>query len=97
MDSNWLMWFAALSPAYAAWLPAFLVALLDGDRAVLRLLRHNPFPDTPPAFVRVRRYRYRFTTWRQLRSTGAWWDRTLTGDYLPPATKAPNEVETEVY
>lgn len=94
---DWLMWFAALSPAYAAWLPAFLAALLDSNRAVLRLLRHNPFPHAPPTFVRVRRYRYRFTTWGQLRSTGVWWDRTLLGDYLPPVTKAPKEVETGIY
>ncbi|PAZ17328.1 hypothetical protein CLM62_02790 [Streptomyces sp. SA15] len=87
---DWLMWFAALSPAYAApWLPAFLVALLDGNPAVLRLLRRNPFPDAPPTFVRARLYRYRFSTRHQLRSTGAWWDRTLVGDYLPPLTKAP--------
>ncbi|GHE47343.1 hypothetical protein GCM10017771_68130 [Streptomyces capitiformicae] len=53
---NLLMWFAARSPAYAApWLLALLVALLDGNRVVLRLLRHNPFPlHAPPAFVRVR-------------------------------------------
>ena len=41
---------------------AFLRRLLEGDRATLRLLRHNPFPDEPPAFVRARLYRYRFTT-----------------------------------
>ncbi|MFF4519113.1 lipase maturation factor family protein [Streptomyces mirabilis] len=94
---DWLMWFAALSPAYAApWLPAFIVALLDGNRAVLRLLRGSPFPDSPPAFVRVRLYHYRFTTWRQLRSTGAWWDRTLVGNYLPPVTKALKEVHTRI-
>ncbi|WP_406724894.1 lipase maturation factor family protein [Streptomyces sp. GD-15H] len=94
---DWLMWFAAFSPAYAGpWLPAFLVALLNGNRAVLRLLRHNPFPHAPPTFVRVRLYRYRFTTWRQLRSTGAWWDRTLLGDYLPPVTKAPTDAETGI-
>jgi hypothetical protein len=87
---DWLMWFAALSPAYAApWLGAFLVALLDGNPAVLRLLRHNPFPDAPPTFVRARLYRYRFSTRHQLRSTGAWWNRTFVGDYLPPVTKAP--------
>ncbi|GHB70562.1 membrane protein [Streptomyces viridiviolaceus] len=94
---DWLMWFAALSPAYAGpWLPALLLALLDGNPAVLRLLRHNPFPHAPPTFVRARLYRYRFTTWHQLRSTGAWWDRTLLGDYVPAVTKAPMERETGI-
>ncbi|HLI41404.1 MAG TPA: lipase maturation factor family protein, partial [Streptosporangiaceae bacterium] len=82
---DWLMWFAALSPGYAeAWLAPLLYRLLRADRDVLRLLRANPFPDGPPAFVRVSRYRYRFTSWRQLRRSGAWWDRTPAGVYLEP-------------
>ncbi|MEU7033747.1 lipase maturation factor family protein [Streptomyces sp. NPDC046237] len=82
---DWLMWFAALSPAYARdWFGPFVERLLEGDRDTLRLLRHNPFPDAPPALVRARLYRYRFTTWRELRETGAWWHRTLVREYLPP-------------
>jgi phytoene dehydrogenase-like protein len=82
---DWLMWFAALSPGYAeAWLAPLLYRLLRADRDVLRLLRANPFPDGPPAFVRVSRYRYRFTSWRQLRRSGAWWDRAPAGVYLEP-------------
>jgi hypothetical protein len=76
---DWLMWFAALSPGYAEpWLSRLLQSLLDGDQDVLRLLRVNPFPGEPPAQVRVSLYRYRFTTWRQRRETGAWWDRTYS-------------------
>jgi hypothetical protein len=82
---DWLMWFAALSPAYAEpWLSRLLGGLLAGDPDVLRLLRSNPFPGRPPAWVRVSRYRYRFTTWRQLRQTGAWWDRTYAGMFTEP-------------
>ncbi|MEU9859312.1 lipase maturation factor family protein [Streptomyces sp. NPDC047971] len=82
---DWLMWFAALSPAYARdWFGPFVERLLDGDPDTLRLLRHNPFPDAPPARVRARLYRYRYTTWRELRETGAWWHRTLVREYLPP-------------
>ncbi|MBY8881285.1 lipase maturation factor family protein [Actinacidiphila acidipaludis] len=85
---DWLMWFAALSPSYAgAWLPGLLDRLLDNDPAVLRLLRANPFPDAPPTAVRARLYRYRFTDWRELRATGAWWHRTLVGDYVHPVTR----------
>jgi len=84
---DWLMWFAALSPAYAEpWLPRLLYGLLDGDPDVLSLLRTNPFPDQPPASVRVCRYHYRFTTWRQLRQTGAWWERTPAGMFQEPVT-----------
>ncbi|MET7759279.1 lipase maturation factor family protein [Streptomyces sp. NPDC005389] len=82
---DWLMWFAALSPGYARdWFGPFVERLLDGDRDTLRLLAHNPFPDAPPAFVRARLYRYRYTSWSELRATGAWWHRTLVREYLPP-------------
>jgi hypothetical protein len=84
---DWLMWFAALSPAYAEpWLPRLLYGLLDGDPNVLALLRTNPFPGQPPVSVRVSRYHYRFTTWRQLRQTGAWWERTPAGMFQEPVT-----------
>jgi hypothetical protein len=84
---DWLMWFAALSPAYAEpWLPRLLHGLLNGNPNVLALLRTNPFPDQPPGSVRVRRYRYRFTTWRQLRQTGIWWERTPAGMFQEPVT-----------
>ncbi|MCX5072332.1 lipase maturation factor family protein [Streptomyces sp. NPDC054949] len=86
---DWLMWFAALSPGYARdWFGPFVERLLAGDRDTLRLLRHNPFPDAPPVHVRARLYRYRFTTWRELRETGAWWHRTLLREYLPPTRLA---------
>ncbi|GAA3086201.1 lipase maturation factor family protein [Streptomyces roseofulvus] len=82
---DWLMWFAALSPGYAReWFGPFVERLLAGDRDTLRLLARNPFPDAPPVHVRARLYRYRFSTWRELRTTGAWWQRRLLREYLPP-------------
>jgi lipase maturation factor len=82
---DWLMWFAALSPTYAMdWLGPFVRRLLQNDAPTLRLLRHNPFPEAPPQYVRAQLYEYRFTTWRELRSEHAWWHRTLVGEYMPP-------------
>ncbi|MFD5448024.1 lipase maturation factor family protein [Streptomyces sp. NPDC003470] len=83
---DWLMWFAALSPSYAGpWFGAFVERLLEDDRATLGLLRHSPFPPgAPPRFVRARLFRYRYTTWRELRETGAWWERTYVREFLPP-------------
>jgi Lipase maturation factor len=60
------------------------VRLLQNDPATLRLLRHNPFPDSPPRYVRALLYRYRFTTGTELRRDHAWWHRTLEGSYLQP-------------
>ncbi|OBI19960.1 lipase maturation factor family protein [Mycobacterium sp. E2497] len=82
---DWLMWFAAISPAYAQpWLTPFLQRLLRNDRPTLRLLRHNPFPASPPRYVRAQLYEYRFTTPAELRRERAWWHRTLIGGYIRP-------------
>jgi hypothetical protein len=82
---DWLMWFLPLSSRYGErWFVPFLVKLLEGDRPTLGLLRGNPFPDAPPRFVRALLYRYRFTTWRERRETGAWWARSLIGEFVQP-------------
>ncbi|MFJ4681752.1 lipase maturation factor family protein [Streptomyces sp. NPDC088789] len=88
---DWLMWFAALSPGYAApWFGGLVERLLDNDPDTLRLLRRSPFPpDEPPRFVRARLFRYRYTTWRELRETGACWERTYVREFLPPTRSAP--------
>jgi hypothetical protein len=87
---DWLMWFAALSPGYAGeWFGALVERLLDNDRDTLRLLRRSPFPpDTPPRYVRARLFRYRYTSWRELRETGVCWERTYVREYLPPTRLA---------
>jgi lipase maturation factor len=82
---DWLMWFAAISPAYAQqWLRPFLLRLLENDRETLGLLRHNPFPESPPRYVRAQIYRYRFTTAAEMRRERTWWHRTLEGSYVRP-------------
>jgi hypothetical protein len=82
---DWLLWFIPLSSMYAGqWFLRFLSRLLEGDRATLRLLARNPFPDRPPRLVRVRMARYRFTTWRERRETGDWWVRGVPMEYVPP-------------
>ncbi|MEV1066796.1 lipase maturation factor family protein [Streptomyces sp. NPDC050263] len=87
---DWLMWFAALSPAYAGpWFGALVERLLENDRDTLKLLRGSPFPpDEPPRHIRARLFRYRYTTWRELRETGACWQRTYVREYLPPTRLA---------
>ncbi|MFI0085420.1 lipase maturation factor family protein [Streptomyces bobili] len=83
---DWMMWFAALSPSYAGpWFGALVERLLENDRDTLRLLRRSPFPPgEPPRHIRARLFRYRYTTWRELRETGACWERTYVREYLPP-------------
>lgn len=87
---DWLMWFVPLSPSYAeGWFLGFLLKLLDNDPDTLKLLSRNPFEDAPAKFVRVRLYRYRYTTRQERRTSGAWWSRELVGEYLPPVTLRP--------
>ena len=91
---DWLMWFAAMSsPVDHPWFVPFLIKLLQNDTPMLRLLRRNPFPHAPPAFVRARLYRYRFSTARERRETGQWWMRDLVGDYVPPVRLAGRDKE----
>ena len=85
---DWLMWFAAMgSASRQPWMLPLVARLLENDRATLRLLRGNPFPGQPPTFVRARLFLYRFTTPAERRQTGAWWSRSLLGEYLPPMAR----------
>jgi hypothetical protein len=87
---DWLMWFAALSPGYAqTWFVPLVVKLLENDTPTLRLLAGNPFADAPPTSVRALLYRYRFTSRQERRRTGAWWERELLEEYLPPVSLRP--------
>lgn len=82
---DWLLWFVGITPRYGQqWFVPFVARLLEGDRDTLRLLRHDPFPDRPPTWVRADLYRYRFTTRAERKETGAWWVRTREEPMLRP-------------
>jgi hypothetical protein len=82
---DWLMWFAGLDRAYAEpWIGQLVVRLLQNDRPTLSLIRVNPFPDRPPAWIRANLYEYRFTSGAEKRATGRWWSREPVGAYVPP-------------
>jgi predicted DCC family thiol-disulfide oxidoreductase YuxK len=81
---DWQMWFAALgSYRQNPWFVRLLICLLRGEPEVTQLFAHNPFPRTPPRYVRAIFYRYRFTTSEEHGQTGAWWTRQELGEYLP--------------
>ena len=81
---DWQMWFAALgSSRENPWFGRLIVRLLQGSRDVNQLLAKNPFPHDPPRYLRAMFYRYRFTTLRERRETGAWWKREQLREYLP--------------
>ena len=82
---DWQMWFAALQGSYqrTPWFLNFMGALLQGKSEVLQLLAENPFPDTPPRYVRATLYDYRFTDLATKRSEGTWWHREWKSMYCP--------------
>jgi len=62
---------------------------MEGNEFILGLLDSNPFSKEPPKFLRVMRYDYRFTTWKEFIETGNWWNRKLIGKYIPFTLKNP--------
>ncbi len=77
---DWQAWFLPLGRyRYDAWMDNFIYRLLTGSPAVLKLLKHNPFPSAPPRFVRTLKYEYTFSSWQEKREHGLWWRRQLVG------------------
>ncbi|MCB1877639.1 MAG: lipase maturation factor family protein [Chromatiales bacterium] len=80
---DWMSWFVTLHPSFVPWFYEFLVGLKESRPAVLALLANNPFPDHPPAYLRVNVYRYRFTTPQERENTGNRWAREALGPFPP--------------
>lgn len=93
---DWQMWFLPFTASVVgdqvrvfrrqAWFSNFVVKLLEADEQVASLLKHNPFPDQPPRYIRARYYRYRYTTLEERGETGDWWSRELVGNYMNPCS-----------
>jgi hypothetical protein len=80
---DWQIWFAAMSTAERyPWTLHLVWKLLHNDRGALSLLANDPFPGEPPRWIRARLYRYEFVPAGD--PSGAWWKRTLVGEWLPP-------------
>lgn len=81
---DWQMWFAALSDYRSnPWFINFLSRLLMGESEVTSLLEKNPFPQSPPKYIRAVLYDYHFTDAETRKKDGSWWTRTLKGLYCP--------------
>jgi hypothetical protein len=80
---DWQMWFVTLHPRHVPWFGYFLEALLENSPTVTALLRHNPFPEEPPRFIRVEAWEYHFTDREQREQTGNWWRRESLGPFTP--------------
>jgi lipase maturation factor 1 len=81
---DWQMWFASLNDiTNSPWFALFVVRIFENSPEVLGLLGSNPFPIGPPEYLRARLYRYTFSNFHELFSTGNWWQREFKSDFLP--------------
>jgi hypothetical protein len=81
---DWQMWFAALSNFRSTpWFSNFMLRLLEGSPDVLELLAKNPFPRSPPKYIRALVFDYSFTDFATRKATGDWWERAPSGSYFP--------------
>lgn len=85
---DWQMWFAALGPIRnSPWFHRFVQKLFEGSEPVRKLLLQDPFPDTPPSYLRARVFNYRFSSPAEHESDGVWWKRTFSHIYLGPIVR----------
>jgi lipase maturation factor 1 len=85
---EWNLWFASLGD----WQQSNFVALteerlLENDPSVLGLFKANPFPQSPPRYVKAVLWQYWFTSMEEKQHTGNWWKRNLLGLYAPVVTR----------
>ncbi len=87
MRLDWLMWFESMAPVpQSGWFFNLLAGILRGDPQTLGLLRTNPFPASPPRYIRAQYFLYTFTTPDERRRTGRWWNRRLVGTFYGPVS-----------
>jgi hypothetical protein len=88
---EWNLWFASLGDwQQYNFVPLTEERLLENDPDVLALFRSNPFPQSPPRYVKAVLWQYWFTTLEEKRRTGNWWKRDLMGLYAPQLTRQPD-------
>jgi len=80
---DWMLWFVPMNPAFLDLFDGFLTRLTEGSPPVTALLARSPTGAEPPRLLRVRVYRYRFTTPQERAETGHWWQREDLGPFYP--------------
>lgn len=89
---DWQAWFLPFSSYQSNfWFQRFLLQLLKNSPPVIKLLRKNPFPDTPPKYIRALSYEYVFSSSEDKKASKVWWKRHYAGFYSPTLSLAPEE------
>ncbi len=81
---DWQIWFAAKSSSNRQnWLIHLIWKFLHNDQQALCLIKYNPFADSPPIYIKVDRYIYKFAE----PSSTHTWERTFVDSWLIPLSK----------
>lgn len=81
---DWQMWFLPFDDFESEnWFHQFMYHLLKGTPAVVKLIRDNPFAESPPRYIRAVMYDYKFSSRKQKKELGWWWQREFVGLYSP--------------
>ncbi|MFZ0789093.1 MAG: lipase maturation factor family protein [Chromatiaceae bacterium] len=98
---DWMLWFVPTTPPFLDLFDRFLTRLAQGSPPVTALLARPPTGAERPAMLRVRAYRYRFTTPAERAETGDWWLREDLGPFYPlpflevsPAQETPEHARS---
>jgi hypothetical protein len=85
---DWQMWFAALGDQCPrkGWLVSFQQRLLQGSPTVRGLLAEDPFGETAPTFIRIRRALYRFADQAARDQDGHFWQTSAPEVWCPPVS-----------
>ncbi len=95
---DWQMWFVGNAAPRgedieaSPWLGHLVWKLLRGDPTPKSLLAYDPFPDEPPAWIRIGVWHYRFTH----AGESGWWVRRRIGEYLRPVSRTDPALEAYV-
>lgn len=80
---DWQLWFAAMSTAdQYPWTYNLVWKLLHNDPNTISLFAGNPFPDSPPRYIRASLYRYSFA--KPGNPQGLYWIRERLSDWISP-------------
>jgi uncharacterized membrane protein YphA (DoxX/SURF4 family) len=87
---DWMLWFVPMNPLFLDLFERFLIRLQEGAPAVTALLASPPNGDEPLRQLRVRVFRYRFSTPAKRAHSGHWWQREDLGPFYPlPVLQVP--------
>lgn len=90
---DWQMWFAALGSCEDnSWFINFCLRLLQDSKEVINLIKDNPFPKSPPKYIRTLVYDYNFADFKTKKRKGHWWKRKLKGNYCPVFSLQHNRI-----